>query len=1118
MLIMILMTSLGSAAPLNSRAQEILERKVSLDIEDKEIKTVLSEIEKQTSVMFTYRPEVVNSSKKITIKMVDARLSEVLDELFEDDVSMIVVDDEAEIVLVPKSNQVDTKPVIDARLEVSGTVSDDANEPLPGVNVLEKGTTNGTTTDAEGKFSLAVQDENSILVFSFIGYASQEVSVGNQTVFNISLAGDIQTLSEVVVVGYGEQKKETLTGSISNIKGEDLVKSPSANVSSSLAGKLPGLTVSQRTGEPGRDDPNFFIRGAGTFYSGNPDDADERARVNAPLIIVDGVPRSLMSRLNPDDIESISVLKDASAAIYGARAANGVILITTKKGSKGQPVFDFSYNHAFQRPTKLPTMLDAPTFAQVYNEGAWYRAGRPSNFSPPYSDDVIQKYADGSDPVLYPNTDWIDEALKPYSTQQRLNLSATGGTDAVRYFLSFGATTQNGNFRNDPTKYNQYNMRVKVDVNLTKNLTVGANISAILNDKKFASVATDDEVFVNFANIIPANPTLVARYPNGLIGPGRLGENPLLLDQRGYLTREDAPLFSTFTASYTVPFVKGLKLETSYNYDLSHQIEKRWRLPYFFHEYNTTTGEYEKRQGTGVSTPELSEWYRRWTTKLFNFRINYDKTFDKHHVGLLIGAEQQKNTHNWVHAFRRNYVSTAIDQIGVGSNDPEDKNNNGSATIGGYNNYFGRANYDFDGKYLLEFVFRYDGSQRFPEDRRYGFFPGVSAGWRLSEENFIRNNFDFINQLKIRGSYGQIGNDLVDAYQHLQTFTFEDNYYFGGGVYPGIKPGVLPNPNITWETAEKTDLGLEGMFWNGKLGFDFTWWQQIRSDILARRNVSVSNVYGFPGLPDENIGKVKNHGFELVLTHNNTVGQINYQISANAAFARSKILFMDEVPQDEPYKNRTGHPVGAGLFYKADGIFNTQEELDGYPHISNTQLGDIKIVDLNNDGEINGADQFRFDYSATPEYVFGMNIALQYKNLDLTIFFQGQTNAYNYDDGFAALGNSAYDNATVERASNRWTVDNPNGTMPRADGNAPGNNTMWVFDATFVRLKTLELGYSLPQQLVSKVGLGSARFYVSGFNMFTWAKEIKWSDPEAQGGLLYYPQLRVINLGVNVKF
>lgn len=991
---------------------------------------------------------------------------------------------------------------------ISGKVIDDTNEPLPGVNVVEKGTNNGTTTNADGEFTLSVAGENSILVFSFIGYTTQEVRVGNQTRINVSLSTDITTLSEVVVVGYGEQKKETLTGSVANIAGKEITKSPSPNVGNSLAGKLPGLIVNQRSGEPGQDDPGILVRGPSTFNGDN-----------SPLYIIDGVQRSYMTRLNPQDIESISVLKDASASIYGARAANGVILITTKKGTKGKPVFDFSYNHSFSQPTKVMEVLDAATFAEVFNEAEWYRAGRPENWTPFYSDAAIQKFRDGSDPVLYPNTNWIDEVFRSAAVQQRLNLSASGGGESVRYFLSFGSTSQDGIVRYAPNAYDQYNVRVNVDVNLTKNLTLGANLSGILSDKRSSATQNNQngDTYVDFYNILHSNPTLVSRYPNGLIAPGRLGENPLLLDQRGYNRVQSTPLFTSFTASYNVPFVEGLKLIGTYNYDLNNQFEKRWIKPYFYHEYDVNTGEYVKKQGTGSSTAELTDTYRRWTTVLSNFRVSYDKNFDKHFFTVMAGVERQKNEDNWASAYRKNFVSTAIDQINVGSTAPEDRNNGGSSGASAYNNYFGRINYNYAEKYLLELLFRYDGSQIFPEGNRYGFFPGISAGWRLSEESFM-SNLAFVNSLKLRASYGTSGNDRVGSYQYLQTFAFGDNYVFGGYDVPGVTPNTIPNPDITWEVAKQMDFGLEGTLWNGLLGFDLTVFQSNRSNILAKRNVSVSNVFGFSGLPDENIGKAKKYGYELALSHQSKFGGVDYRISGNVAYAKSEIVFMDEVPEDEPYKNRTGHPIGANLYYKADGVFNTQDELDSYPHLPNAQVGDTKILDLNGDGQINGADQFRFDYTTTPQYVFGLTFDFTYKNFDLNIFFQGQTNAYNFDDRFSILGSSAFDNASVYRAKDRWTPENPNGTKPRAGDLAPGNNTNWLFDATFVRLKTLELGYSLPTSLVSRVGLSNLRFYVSGFNVLTWSKEIKWADPEQSGNFVYYPQQRVLNLGVNLKF
>jgi TonB-linked SusC/RagA family outer membrane protein len=999
-------------------------------------------------------------------------------------------------------------------ITVTGTIVDNTGAPLPAVNIVIKGTNTGAITDVDGKFSLTVPDKSTVLSINYIGYVNQEIVVEDQTMINVQLEPDLSELSEVVVTGYGSQKKETLTGSVENISGKDITKSPTPNVTTSLTGKLPGLTVSQRSGEPGRDDPTMLIRGVGTFAFVNDADPNKFWESNAPLIIVDGVQRSGMSRLNPDDIESVSVLKDASAAIYGARAANGVIIITTKNGTLGKPVFDFSYNYAFQSPTKIPDMLDAPTFAQAFNEADWARKGRRDDYDPYFSDEVIQKYRDGSDPVLYPNTDWAKEVLKPYSAQKRMSFQVNGGTEAVRYLFSLGALYQDGNFYHNPTNYKQYNMRSKIDFNITDNLSVGVNLYAILNYKTYSTV----ETWVNFYNILHSDPTLVARYPNGLYAPGRLGESPLLLDQRGTDKIDDFPLYSTFTATYKIPFVKGLRVDGSFNYDLSNQFEKEFSLPYYYYEYDVTTGEYIKTQGTGAATVELWDTYRRWITMMYNVKAVYDRTFNKHHVTAMIGLEQQKNSYNWAQAYRKNFVSTAINQINAGSTDPEDKNNSGSEEDNAYNNYFGRLNYDYSAKYLVELLFRYDGSPIFPEGKRYGFFPGFSAGWRLSEEGFIRDNLPFIDQLKLRFSQGQVGNDRVGAYQYLQTYSFGDSYVFGSGDVPGIYPNTLPNPNITWEVSKKTDLALEASMWRGLLGMELTLWKQKRSNILVKRELSIPSIYGFSDLPMENIGKSENHGYELTVNHRKTINKFSYTVEANVAFARSKILFMDETPMVEVYQNRTGHPIGAGLFYLSDGIFNTQEELDSFPHQGGSKLGDIKIIDVNGDSVINSDDQVRADYTATPEYVFGLSIGLQYQNFDLSIFFQGQTKAFNYDNEFIKLGNTDFDNAAVARAEDRWSVDNPNGTMPRADAWQPGATDFFFYDATFIRLKTIELGYSLPDKLSSKLRVKDLRVYANAFNLLTWAKEIKWCDPELNGNFTYYPQQRVINLGINLKF
>lgn len=1003
--------------------------------------------------------------------------------------------------------------VAQQRVTVTGKVIA-ADSAIGGATVQVKGRTEAVQTASDGRFSINVP-KGSRLVITHVGFAPEEVATGSDFLV-VQLKQNVQQGSEVIVVGYGVQKKATLTGSVAQVSGAEIAVSPSPNVGASLAGKLPGLIVNQGNGEPGKDDPNILIRGMATIP--NP---DPNAPVNSgPLIIIDGVERSLITRLDPNDIESISVLKDASAAIYGARAANGVILVTTKVGKKGKTVFDVNYNYGIQTVTKIPKMLDAPTYAQVYNEGLFYREGRPANFTPFYSDSAIQKFKNGSDLVNYPNTDWVKTVLKS-SHVQKVGIQASGGSDAVRYLLSFGSTTQDGDFKHSPDNFQQYNMRLKLDADLAPNLTVGANISGIFRDATYSSVTGQPGAgtVVNFVNILQSNPTLVAVYPNGLIAPGRLNQSPLLLDQEGFDKISNGSIYTTFTGTYRVPFVKGLRVDVSYNYDFANQFEKLWQIPAYFYSYNVNTGNYDKLlQNSAI---QLNDIYNKWTTQLTNARLTYDRTFaGKHHVTALAGAEQQYNTNSFTNAGRKNFVSSGVPQLNVGSTAPADQSVQGSASAGAYNNFFGRLNYDFASKYLLEFSFRDNGSQIFPVGKRYGFFPGGSAGWVLSEEKFM-HNIPAITYLKLRASHGELGNDRVYPYQYLQSYSFGNNYVFGQADVPGIHPNTVPNADITWEVSNKTDIGLVATLWNGLLGIDATYFLEHRSKILVQPNLSVSNIYGYPSLPSENIGRVNNHGYELILTHRQSFKDWSYSILANLSYARSKIIYMDEVPNAEPWQNQTGHPIGSALYYKTVGIFKDDADKTKNANQAGTgsQVGDQKFANLSGGKQITANDQFRFDYSAIPMETFGLTTIVRYKSWDLNLFFYGQTKAYNFDQVYANLGNTDFSNAMVARANNRWTVSNPNGSLPRSNEWTPGNTTLYLKDATFIRLKTAEIGYSLPHSLVTRTKtFNDVRFYVSGFNVLTWAKAIKYADPEISGNSTTYPQQRIINFGCSVKF
>lgn len=985
---------------------------------------------------------------------------------------------------------------------ITGTVTDENNQPMPGVTVMVRGTSNGVVTNPTGKYSITVPG-NATITISVLGYQPKEFAATAGPVIDAKLDPVQTQLDEVVVVGYGEQKKATLTGSIATVKGEEIAKNPSPNITANLQGKLPGLIVNQRTGEPGRDNPSFLIRGGGTTGD------------NGALIVIDGVASSssrgdYLGRLNPEDIESISVLKDGSAAIYGNRAANGVILVTTKKGTKGKPQFSYTYNYGFQSPTKIPKMLDAATFAEVYNEGVFYRSNGAS--APQYPADVIKALRDGSDPVRYPATDWVGLVLKPHAYQQRMNLQVTGGTDNSRYLLSFGSMSQDNLFRANPTFNKQYNMRANITVDISKYLTIGANINGIITNRTYSPVGTG----TNFVNILQANPTLVGRYPNGLLGGGRLAENPLLLDQRGRSNENGFPITTTFTGTFKFPWVEGLKFDVSFNYDVNNRFSKSFSIPYSYYEYNTQTQTYNKI--TTTNSAELTDRYDYDRTILYNYRLTYDKNIGKHHINLMVGAEQQQNNNNFVSAYRKNFPSTNFPQISIGSPSAADRDNAGNAGRSAYNNAFGRASYDYKSKYIFDFNFRYDGSQIFAPGDRYGFFPSFQGAWRVSEESFIKDNFPFIDQLKVRATYGELGSDRVTAYQYAQYYTFGGNYVFGTSDVQGVNTAVYPNPSFTWEVSKKTDFGIEASLWKGLLGFDFTIFKERRSNILTQRNFSASRIFGFTSLPPENIGIVDNKGYELILSHRNKLGELFYSVSANVAYYRNKVVFADEVPNTYEYRNATGRPLGSSLLYQADGIFNTQAELDSYPHQSNQKVGDIKVLDVNGDGVINQNDQMRFDYNNTPKYTFGMNIDLQYKGFDMNVSLYAQTKAYNYDGAFASLGNQDFSNGSVYRAADRWTPSNPNGTMPRTDFYQPGNTTFFMNDATFIRLRSTELGYTIPKSVISKIKIASVRLFVSGFNLLTWSPKIKWSDPEVNGNFVGYPPNKIINLGANVKF
>lgn len=1024
---------------------------------------------------------------------------------------------------------------------ITGTVTDEANSPLPGVNIIAKGTTTGTTTDLDGKYSLSVPAD-AILSFSYIGFISQEHEVGNRNVINIQLVADVKSLSEVVVVGYGVQKKVTVSGSVATVKGEDLIKSPTVNLSNSIAGRMPGVIATNRSGEPGYDGSGIRIRGSNTL--GN----------NDALIVIDGIPARAggLDRLNPADIESISVLKDASAAIYGARAANGVILITTKRGKSGKPELSYTFNQGWSQPTIIPKLANAAQFAEMVNElniyelpvSEWQAAHeaykstgvytRPDGTvrRAPYSPEDIQLYRDGSDPWLHPNTNWYDATLKEWSPQVRHNVQLNGGTDNMRYLASLGYQNQDAYYKNSATAYKQFDVRLNLDANINKYLKTTIGVLGRQENRQFPTKSAGAIFRMSMRGI----PTQPAYWPNGLPGPDiEYGENPVVIttNKTGY-DRDTRYYFqSNGTIEAIVPGVEGLKFTGTAAVDKMVRQTKRWETPWYLYTFQ---GEYEP-DGTpklvagkrGPAEPNLNQGNEDQLNVMLGLVGTWDRNFNGHQITILAGTN--KETVKWAgfNAYRRFFISEAVDQIFAGGD--AEKNNGGSAWERARLNYFGRVAYNFKEKYLAEFLWRYDGSYMFPEDTRYGFFPGVMAGWVISEEDFWKNNIKAVDYLKLRGSWGQMGNDQIYYNGALQEYQYMSTYGFRSYIINNIETKTLyetrvPNLGVTWEVANNSNIGIEGSLFANRIHFEFDYFYNRRSNILYPRNASVPQTTGM-SLPAENIGKVQNQGFDFLVGYNGSAGDFKYNISVNGGYAYNKIIFWDEAPGAPEWQRTTGKPMNSNyLVYLYDGVFKDQADIDAtlaqidYSNVvREVRPGDMKYVDFDGDKKITDKDRVRRTRNNIPRFQGGLNINATYKNFDLTILFQGSTGAEQY----ISTGESGnIGNYLLDVYENRWTIDNPSDKHPRIanrnDQYFSGGNTYWLRNRDYLRLKNLELGYTIPNSLSSKIGMGHARIYVNGLNLFTLA-HLKVYDPESDNATgQYYPQARILNAGLSVTF
>ncbi|TZF85028.1 TonB-dependent receptor [Pedobacter sp. BS3] len=1027
-------------------------------------------------------------------------------------------------------------------IRVSGKVTDtDSKEPLVGVSVKIKGTATGTTTDADGNFTIQASTGSDI-VLTYIGYESKTVRITGSNTLTINLVKTQSDLDEVVVVGYGTQKKVSLTGSVATIKGEDLVVTKNENTVNMLTGKVPGVRVWQKTSEPGAYDNQFDIRGMGS-----------------PLIVIDGVPRSSgdFSRMDPNEIDNISVLKDASAAIYGVRAANGVILITTKKGSRNDK-FDINYsvNQGWQQFLGMPDAVNAVDYMMLTNEKTKraFANNFPNNTESTYSYEDMKPWIDG----VYPSADWIGAAFNNTAPQIQHNLNVNGGTAKANYFFNLGYMKQDGLFKSGDLNYDRWNFRSNINVDITKRFRAQALLSGHM-DKKNQPFQDLWTIFKYAWNSIPRDQIYANNNP---LYPNKLpdGANPVAItdaDQVGYKLYKQNNFQGQVSLEYDIPGIKGLKARGMYNYGYNVDDNTDHRRSYSLYEYNAELDTYNPTVYT--SPAYINRSYGTSTSILTQLSLDYANTFNKvHNVKALLLLEESHFKSDNFYAQRN--ISIPIDYLFGGESDEQlgAMNTNGlvEATT---RSYIGRLNYDYKGKYLAEFSFRKDGSNKFkPGSTQWGFFPAGSIGWRISEEKFFKNLVpeNLLSNLKIRASYGRTGDDAATAFQYVSGFNYPTinpdaqsiiwGYFFDGKFYAGAGARPLTNPDLTWFTADTKNIGLDFGLWRGKLDGSFDIFRRDRKGLLAQRGVQIPGTVGVQ-TPQENLESDRTEGAELILNYKNKIGRLGYNIGGNLSSTRTMWRTVMQGMAGNEYQywktSRSNRYTSiwwgktyAGQFTNYDQIFNYPVNTGGGNN--NTIPGDYYYVDWNEDGVINDKDEKPIGTKDIPLVNYGFNIGLSFKNFDLNAFFAGATGVYvQYDEQYAEP--LMYGKSSLSKFLDSWHTVNPDdnvfdpntqwipGKYP-AMGSPIADGTKAVQNASYLRLKTLELGYSVPARLLKKVGIEKLRIYANAYNLFTLTG-LKDSDPEHPGkipdadfnydqGGYKYPLNRTFNLGANISF
>lgn len=1082
--------------------------RISLNTKNQTVQDVLELIEAKSDFSFFYNNRHVDLNRKVSVSVEEADIFRVLDSVFSGtNVGYSVVDNR--IVLSIKSSD----PVVAQNgKRITGSVVDVAGVPIIGANVFVKGTTNGAITDVDGQFSLNVE-KGDMLEVSYIGYLSYEIKIGNEQTLAITLREDTKTLDEVVVVGYGTQKKGNLTGSIATVKSEEMTVAPVSGTVNSLGGRLPGLVSQQASGQPGADQAKIKIRGFA-------DDA---------IWIVDGIETDF-NRIDPNQIESISILKDGSASIYGARAGNGVILVTTKRGVIQKPTVSINSSITFQGITTMPKPVSSGDYATLKRE-EWLQSGKPESTAP-YTEEQIQKFYDGTDPQ-YINTDWYSELIRNWSPLNQHNISVRGGSEKIKYYGFLGYLGQESIWKHNGGDYKRYNLQSNIDASITDRLSLQIDLSLIKSDNMTTvrgQQAGENTVWQDFWNTLPIypahlpDPTKISYADGKGTGGAHVSSNT---DISGYSNDEKLTFSGTIALKYDFKQIKGLSAKFFVNYYDDIKFQKIFNRPSSFYRYDVASDTYISAGGFGNSA-QLSKRDDRNKMLTRQFSVNYNNTFvEDHSLSVLALYEAIDYSGNWMSASREDMLTPSIEELFVGNT--ETMKNDGASSEMGRKSFVGRFNYSYKNRYLVETTLRADASAKFAPGHRWGVFPSASLGWRITEESFMENTRSVLDDLKIRGSYGRSGNDAVGNFQYLSGYKLNGYYLLGDKSMSGIATTGLANPNLTWEKFEIWNVGLNYSFLNQLIFGEGDVFYRKRSGIPAKRSMSLSPTFG-ASFPDENINSMTDRGFELIVGSSKQFKDFSYNISGNISWSRAKWDHYEEQLYTDPDQKRINQKSGQWtdreFGYVSDGLFTSQEEIDNLgfdqdnKQNSSLRPGDIRYVDVNGDKVLDWKDQVEIGKGTMPHWMYGLNVNLKYKDFDLSALFQG---AFGYNSYITLWHNTL--TYPQELFDLRWNEANnvSDALYPRLGGASTNDYKSDYFykKAGYLRLKSLAIGYNLPEQLCSKLFIQQCRIYFAGTNLFTFDKLRKYHiDPEApsgQGGY-YYPQQKTLSVGINLSF